>query len=132
FNRSPAKAGAQPAAGGSASRCVWAPAFAGVRSSQPLQRRAQPFGFSRFGLMVRARFLDRLGLGALGEVGVGKALSEAVALFFGSRGAFQQARFLGFEVDKILKREDVCSLTHDDLRLPANCDAALDTSHSRQ
>ena len=59
---------------GSASRCVWTPAFAGVRSAQPLQRRAQAFGLGGFGVMVGAGFLDRLGLGALGEVGVGEAL----------------------------------------------------------
>ena len=46
----------------------------GTSLPQPLQRRAQPFGLGRFGLMVGARLLDRLGLGALGEIRVGEAL----------------------------------------------------------
>ena len=38
--------------------------------------------------MVGAGFLDRFGLGALGEVGVGEALGEAVAFLFGGFGGF--------------------------------------------
>ena len=38
--------------------------------------------------MIGARFLDRFGLGALGEVGIGEARGEAVALLLGGGGAF--------------------------------------------
>src|SRR4051812_10189923 len=36
--------------------------------AEPLQGGTQPFGLSRLDLMIRARLLDRLGLGAFSEI----------------------------------------------------------------
>jgi hypothetical protein len=49
--------------------------------------------------MVRTRLLDRLGLGAVGEVRIRETLCEGVALLFGGGGTFGQARFLRFEIN---------------------------------
>jgi len=70
-------------------------------SPQSLQRRAQPFGFRGLGIMIRARLLNRFRLRALGEVRIGKALREVVALFLRDVGAFFEANFLGVEVDHL-------------------------------
>ena len=115
---SPAKAGVQAAATRSASAAHWIPAFAGmtIEPTQPLQRRAQPFGLGGFRFMVGAGLVDRFGLGALGEVGVGEALREAVAFLLGGLGAFRQARLLGVEVDMLGEREGIGLAADDDLR----------------
>ncbi len=94
--------GPGPQSNGSA---AWTPAFAGAQLSQPLQRSTEPFGLRRLGLMVRPRFLDRLGLGALGEVRIGEPLGEAVALLFGGGGGLVESDFLGFEVDDTFERQ---------------------------
>src|SRR5206468_13120130 len=46
----------------------FAPASAMLSLPEPLQRSAEAFGLSRLGVVVRARFLHRLGLGPLREV----------------------------------------------------------------
>src|SRR3546814_20173589 len=51
-----------------------------LRSPQPRQRGGQPIGFGRLGVMIGACFIDRFGLGALDEGGVGEPGGEAVAL----------------------------------------------------
>src|SRR3546814_15791639 len=50
-----------------------------LRSPQPRQRGGQPIGFGRLGVMIGACFIDRFGLGALDEGGVGEPGGEAVA-----------------------------------------------------
>ena len=72
--------------------------------TQPLQRRAEAFGLGGFRVMVGAGFFHGLGLGALGEIGVGESLCEGVALLLGSFGGLGQARFFGFEIDHSFDR----------------------------
>src|SRR5260221_10286708 len=75
-----------------------------VLLAEAFQRRAEAFCFSSLRIMIRARLLDGLGLGALSEVRVGEARREAVAfLLRGGRG-FGETVPLGVHIDEIGKR----------------------------
>lgn len=54
--------------------------------------------------MVGTGFLHRFRLGPLGEVRVGEALGEAVALLLGSEGGFRQAVPFRIHINEIGKR----------------------------
>ena len=78
--------------------------------AEPLQRRAQPFGLGGLLVMVGAGLLDRLGLGALGEVRIGERAARLSRSFSAAATRLRQARLLGVEVDHAFQREGDRSL----------------------
>ena len=75
----------------------------------------EAFGFSGLGLVVGPCLFHGLGLGALGEVGVGEALGEGVAFLLGGHCTLGQTVAFGVEVDHAFERQGEGCFVHNDL-----------------